>query len=96
MKTVIIMIMNRKIYELNIKTLKILNFYRLFYCIFLSFTFQVSVTIIECKQLSGANINPYIEVRVGDRVKRTEAKMSTNEPYYNQVCNAYLGLHFVI
>ncbi|PAA94201.1 hypothetical protein BOX15_Mlig001532g2 [Macrostomum lignano] len=46
--------------------------------------YQLSVTIIEAKQLSGANINPCIEVRVGDRVKRTEIQMSTNSPYYNQ------------
>ena len=46
---------------------------------------QVAVTIVEARQLSGPNINPCVEVRVGDRVKKTEIQMSTNSPYYNQV-----------
>lgn len=48
---------------------------------------QVSVTIIEARQLAGPNINPCIEVRVGEKAKRTETQMSTNSPYYNQVCH---------
>ncbi|PAA77782.1 hypothetical protein BOX15_Mlig015782g1 [Macrostomum lignano] len=46
--------------------------------------FQVSVTIVEARQLSGANINPCVEVRIGDQLKRTDTQMSTNSPYYNQ------------
>nr|CAB3264595.1 otoferlin [Phallusia mammillata] len=47
--------------------------------------FQVSVTVIEARQLSGTNIDPVVMVQVGDDKKYTTQKESTNCPYYNEV-----------
>ena len=46
---------------------------------------QVSVTIIEARQLAGLNMDPVVCVQVGDQKKYTSVKESTNCPYYNEV-----------
>ena len=46
---------------------------------------QVSITVIEARQLSGVNIDPVVSVQVGDDKKHTTQKESTNCPYYNEV-----------
>ncbi|XP_072546416.1 otoferlin isoform X2 [Salminus brasiliensis] len=46
--------------------------------------FQVSVTIIECRQLVGLNMDPVVCVEIGDEKKYTSMKESTNCPYYNE------------
>ena len=35
--------------------------------------------------MAGGNINPVVRVTIGDQVKQTRVKKSTNRPYYNQV-----------
>jgi len=46
---------------------------------------QVSVTVIEARQLAGVNMDPVVCVQVGDQKKYTSVKESTNCPYYNEV-----------
>ncbi|XP_023662401.2 otoferlin isoform X2 [Paramormyrops kingsleyae] len=46
--------------------------------------YQISVTVIEARQLAGANMDPVVCVEVGDEKKYTSAKESTNSPYYNE------------
>lgn len=46
--------------------------------------FQIRIKVVEGRQLSGSNINPVVRVTVGDQVKQTAVKRSTNRPYYNQ------------
>jgi len=46
---------------------------------------QVSVTIIEARQLAGVNMDPVVCVQVGDQKRYTSVKESTNCPYYNEV-----------
>ncbi|XP_076834724.1 otoferlin b isoform X1 [Brachyhypopomus gauderio] len=46
--------------------------------------FQVSVTVIEARQLAGCNIDPVVCVEIGDEKKYTSMKESTNCPYYNE------------
>ncbi|XP_037668816.1 LOW QUALITY PROTEIN: otoferlin [Choloepus didactylus] len=46
--------------------------------------FQVSVTVIEARQLVGLNMDPAVCVEVGDDKKYTSMKESTNCPYYNE------------
>lgn len=48
-------------------------------------TFQVSVTVIEARQLVGLNMDPMVCVEIGDEKKYTSMKESTNCPYYNEV-----------
>ena len=45
----------------------------------------MTITIIEARQLSGTNMDPVVEVKVGDDVRYTSQKSSTNCPYYNEV-----------
>ncbi|XP_078483992.1 otoferlin isoform X2 [Ciona intestinalis] len=47
--------------------------------------FQVSVTVIEARQLSGTNMDPVVMVQLGEDKKYTTQKESTNCPYYNEV-----------
>merc|ERR1712202_72490 len=47
--------------------------------------FQVSITVIEGRQLSGTNLDPVVMVQVGDEKKYTTQKESTNCPYYSEV-----------
>lgn len=47
--------------------------------------FQVSVTVIEARQLVGLNMDPMVCVEIGDDKKYTSMKESTNCPYYNEV-----------
>ena len=51
--------------------------------------FQVSVTIIEARQLAGLNMDPVVCVQVGDQKKYTSVKESTNCPYYNEVRHTF-------
>lgn len=44
--------------------------------------------------MSGGNINPVVRVTVGDQVKQTRVKKSTNRPYYNQVWKFKLSLGY--
>ncbi|XP_058143724.1 otoferlin [Dasypus novemcinctus] len=46
--------------------------------------YQVSVTVIEARQLVGLNMDPVVCVEVGDDKKCTSMKESTNCPYYNE------------
>ncbi|CAH1774769.1 unnamed protein product [Owenia fusiformis] len=46
--------------------------------------FQVSVNIVEGQQLVGMDIDPVVKVRVGNKLKMTSIKKSTNNPYYNE------------
>jgi len=60
--------------------------------------FQVSVTVVEARQLAGLNMDPFVCVQVGDQKKYTGVKESTNCPYYNEVispfCIVYTFLYF--
>lgn len=47
--------------------------------------FQVSVTVIEARQLVGQNMDPMVCVEIGEDKKYTSMKESTNCPYYNEV-----------
>ncbi|VTJ53413.1 Hypothetical predicted protein [Marmota monax] len=47
--------------------------------------YQVSITVIEARQLVGLNMDPVVCVEVGDDKKYTSMKESTNCPYYNEV-----------
>lgn len=47
--------------------------------------FQVSVTVIEARQLVGQNMDPLVCVEIGEDKKYTSMKESTNCPYYNEV-----------
>ncbi|XP_033874306.1 otoferlin isoform X1 [Acipenser ruthenus] len=46
--------------------------------------YQVSVTIIEARQLVGLNMDPVVCVEIGDDKKYTSMKESTSCPYYNE------------
>ncbi|XP_036397952.1 otoferlin-like [Megalops cyprinoides] len=46
--------------------------------------YQVSVTIIEARQLVGLNMDPVVCVEIGDEKKYTSMKESTTCPYYNE------------
>ncbi|XP_072913140.1 otoferlin isoform X8 [Hemitrygon akajei] len=46
--------------------------------------YQVSITIIEARQLVGLNMDPVVCVEIGDEKKYTSMKESTNSPYYNE------------
>ncbi|NXK00480.1 OTOF protein, partial [Corythaixoides concolor] len=46
---------------------------------------QVSITIIEARQLVGLNMDPVVCVEVGEEKKYTSMKESTNCPYYNEI-----------
>uniref|UniRef100_A0A3B5L567 Otoferlin n=1 Tax=Xiphophorus couchianus TaxID=32473 RepID=A0A3B5L567_9TELE len=45
---------------------------------------QISITVIEARQLIGLNMDPVVCVEVGDDKKYTSMKESTNCPYYNE------------
>ncbi|EMP23690.1 Otoferlin [Chelonia mydas] len=45
---------------------------------------QVSITVIEARQLVGLNMDPVVCVEVGEEKKYTSMKESTNCPYYNE------------
>ncbi|XP_076874077.1 otoferlin isoform X7 [Brachyhypopomus gauderio] len=46
--------------------------------------YQISVTIIEARQLVGLNMDPVVCVEIGEDKKYTSMKESTNCPYYNE------------
>uniref|UniRef100_A0A672ZSG3 Otoferlin n=1 Tax=Sphaeramia orbicularis TaxID=375764 RepID=A0A672ZSG3_9TELE len=46
--------------------------------------YQISVTVIEARQLVGLNMDPMVCVEIGDDKKYTSMKESTNCPYYNE------------
>ncbi|KAL2082435.1 hypothetical protein ACEWY4_022253 [Coilia grayii] len=46
--------------------------------------YQISVTVIEARQLVGLNMDPVVCVEIGDDKKYTSMKESTNCPYYNE------------
>ncbi|XP_068136041.1 otoferlin isoform X3 [Hyperolius riggenbachi] len=46
--------------------------------------YQVSITVIEARQLVGLNMDPVVCVEVGEEKKYTSMKESTNCPYYNE------------
>ncbi|XP_057679056.1 otoferlin isoform X12 [Corythoichthys intestinalis] len=46
--------------------------------------YQISITIIEARQLIGLNMDPVVCVEIGDDKKYTSMKESTNCPYYNE------------
>lgn len=52
-------------------------------------SFQVSVTVIEARQLVGQNMDPMVCVEIGEDKKYTSMKESTNCPYYNEVGHLY-------
>ncbi|XP_062323001.1 LOW QUALITY PROTEIN: otoferlin [Osmerus eperlanus] len=45
--------------------------------------YQISITVIEARQLVGLNMDPVVCVEIGDDKKYTSMKESTNCPYYN-------------
>ncbi|KAF0023605.1 hypothetical protein F2P81_024235 [Scophthalmus maximus] len=45
--------------------------------------YQISITVIEARQLIGLNMDPVVCVEIGDDKKYTSMKESTNCPYYN-------------
>uniref|UniRef100_A0A7N8WNY0 Otoferlin a n=1 Tax=Mastacembelus armatus TaxID=205130 RepID=A0A7N8WNY0_9TELE len=47
--------------------------------------YQISITVIEARQLIGLNMDPVVCVEIGDDKKYTSMKESTNCPYYNEV-----------
>ncbi|TRY81428.1 hypothetical protein DNTS_008147 [Danionella cerebrum] len=49
---------------------------------------EVSVTVIEARQLVGLNMDPVVCVEIGDDKKYTSMKESTNCPYYNEVIHS--------
>ena len=53
---------------------------------------QVSVTVIEARQLAGVNMDPVVCVQVGDQKRYTSVKESTNCPYYNEVTLQFFQL----
>ncbi|XP_075315784.1 otoferlin isoform X8 [Odontesthes bonariensis] len=46
--------------------------------------YQISITVIEARQLIGLNMDPVVCVEIGDEKKYTSMKESTNCPYYNE------------
>ncbi|XP_077477285.1 otoferlin b [Stigmatopora argus] len=46
--------------------------------------YQVSVSVIEARQLVGLNMDPMVCVEIGEEKKYTSMKESTNCPYYNE------------
>uniref|UniRef100_A0A3Q3WWF6 Otoferlin n=1 Tax=Mola mola TaxID=94237 RepID=A0A3Q3WWF6_MOLML len=46
--------------------------------------YQISITVIEARQLMGLNMDPVVCVEIGDDKKYTSMKESTNCPYYNE------------
>ncbi|XP_067338565.1 otoferlin isoform X16 [Channa argus] len=46
--------------------------------------YQISITVIEARQLLGLNMDPVVCVEIGDDKKYTSMKESTNCPYYNE------------
>ncbi|XP_042658937.1 otoferlin isoform X4 [Tyto alba] len=46
--------------------------------------YQVSITVIEARQLVGLNMDPMVCVEVGEEKKYTSMKESTTCPYYNE------------
>ncbi|XP_026854829.2 otoferlin isoform X7 [Electrophorus electricus] len=46
--------------------------------------YQISVTVIEARQLVGLNMDPMVCVEIGEEKKYTSMKESTNCPYYNE------------
>ena len=47
--------------------------------------FQIQVSVVEAKQLSGTNMDPVCLVQIGDDKKYTSQKTQTNSPYWNEV-----------
>lgn len=46
--------------------------------------YQISITVIEARQLIGLNMDPVVCVEIGDEKKYTSMKESTNCPYFNE------------
>ncbi|KAG7460806.1 hypothetical protein MATL_G00202750 [Megalops atlanticus] len=46
--------------------------------------YQISITVIEARQLVGLNMDPVVCVEIGEEKKYTSMKESTNCPYYNE------------
>ncbi|XP_064864984.1 otoferlin isoform X4 [Oncorhynchus nerka] len=49
-----------------------------------SVDYQISITVVEARQLVGLNMDPVVCVEIGDDKKYTSMKESTNCPYYNE------------
>ncbi|CAH2103117.1 unnamed protein product [Euphydryas editha] len=50
--------------------------------------FQICITIIEARQLTGLNMDPVVSIQIGETKKFTSVKESTNCPYYNEVMHS--------
>uniref|UniRef100_UPI0035900243 otoferlin-like isoform X2 n=1 Tax=Myxine glutinosa TaxID=7769 RepID=UPI0035900243 len=46
--------------------------------------YQISINLIEARQLLGVNIDPEVVIEVGEEKKHSSQKQSTNCPYYNE------------
>ncbi|XP_058234536.1 otoferlin isoform X1 [Hemibagrus wyckioides] len=46
--------------------------------------YQISVMVIEARQLMGLNMDPLVCVEIGEEKKYTSMKESTNSPYYSE------------
>lgn len=44
------------------------------------------MTIIEGRQLAGANISPVVRVTIDNQTRQTKVIKSTNKPFYDEVC----------
>ncbi|XP_021108036.1 fer-1-like protein 6 isoform X1 [Heterocephalus glaber] len=47
-------------------------------------SYQISITIIEARQLVGENIDPVVTIEIGDEKKQSTVKEGTNSPFYNE------------
>lgn len=54
------------------------------------FALQISIMVIEARQLVGLNMDPLVCVEIGEEKKCTSMKESTNCPYYNEVSKLVL------
>ncbi|XP_013363386.1 PREDICTED: fer-1-like protein 6 isoform X2 [Chinchilla lanigera] len=46
--------------------------------------YQISITIIEARQLVGENIDPVVTIEIGEEKKQSTVKEGTNSPFYNE------------
>ncbi|KFO20423.1 Fer-1-like protein 6 [Fukomys damarensis] len=47
-------------------------------------SYQISITVIEARQLVGENIDPVVTIEIGDEKKQSTVKEGTNSPFYNE------------
>ena len=50
-----------------------------------SLEYNVTLAILEARQLTGLDIDPYVQVHIGRETKKTKTVKNTNEPAFNEV-----------